>query len=105
MITNAILLSTPNYKKVAFTGEKPERKRIYNNRNATLIDLYEMEDRINARNDKLIKKQNELIGNTLKSLANLIYMAPLTDSSDLDNQYSSTVSRAECLINNGVTLI
>jgi len=39
---------------------------------ATLQDLYEMEDRIIANQSELIKNQNEMLGKTLQSIAQLI---------------------------------
>ena len=40
---------------------------------ATLQDLYDMEDRITANQEKLIKNQNEMLGKTLQSMSQLIY--------------------------------
>lgn len=41
--------------------------------NATLYDLYQMEDRIISNQERLIKNQNDMIGKTLQSISALIY--------------------------------
>jgi hypothetical protein len=48
-------------------------RRTNTDRVATLQDLYEMEDRITANQEKLIKNQNEMLGKTLQSMSQLIY--------------------------------
>lgn len=53
-----------------FTSNNSRRTNA--DRTATLQDLYEMEDRITANQEKLIKKQNEMIGKTLQSISQLI---------------------------------
>lgn len=46
--------------------QTPKRKST--DRMATVQDLYEMEERIINSNEKLIRKQNEMIGQTLQSM-------------------------------------
>ena len=48
-------------------------RRTNTDRVATLQDLYDMEDRITANQEKLIKNQNEMLGKTLQSMSQLIY--------------------------------
>ena len=65
-------------------------RRTNTDRTATLQDLYEMEDRITANQEKLIKNQNEMIGKTLQSMSQLIYH-------DYDEYFDQTMDDAAML--------
>lgn len=65
-------------------------RRTNTDRVATLQDLYDMEDRITANQEKLIKNQNEMIGKTLQSMSQLIYH-------DYDEYFDQTMDDAAML--------
>ena len=90
-------------------------------RAATVADLYEMEDRINAKNAAIIKKQNEILGNmearinnfneisivnqnriigrTLEDAIRLIYFRPVASAQDC---YKKAEKSAQILANGGM---
>ena len=99
---NILPISSNIIKITNFTG-KPKR-RGNTDRTATVQDLYELEDRINAKNKELIEKQNQIIfkmkdiinynndnlilnqnkmvGEALFNMTKLIYFRPLATSHD-----------------------
>lgn len=63
-----------------FLGNNKENTRRENvDRAATLQDLHEMEDRINAHNDKLIQTQNANFQNTMQALINILFYPDVAD--------------------------
>ncbi len=50
-----------------------KQRRDNQDRQVTVADMYEMEDRINQKNEELIRKQNKLLGEAIKALANVDY--------------------------------
>lgn len=96
-------------------------RRTNQDRMATVQDLYEMEDRIIAKNKYLIEKQikkmneinsnidcynsylikdqNKLIGKTLEDITKLIYFRPLAGSHDY---YKLAEKSSKNLTNNGL---
>jgi len=60
-----------NQNNYLFGSSNERHKNV--DRAVTVRDLYEMEDRIIANQEKLIKNQNEMIGKTLQSMVRLVY--------------------------------
>ena len=73
---NILAISPVNPQKVQFTSNNERRSNF--NSSVTVKDLYEMEDRIAEKQSELIKQQNAMIGQTLKSMIELInYLSPV----------------------------
>ena len=68
---NIHTISITNCQNIKF-GTKLVAQKKNIDRSATVQDLYEMEDRINAHNEELIKKQNEKLGQVFQAMINLI---------------------------------
>lgn len=64
-------ISIANCQNIKFSAKLVAQKKNVD-RYATVQDLYEMEDRINAHNEELIKKQNEKLGQVFQSMINHI---------------------------------
>ena len=60
--------------------------------NASLYDLYHMEDRINSK----IEKQNKMLGQTLYNISEFLYYP------GSDGEYLNAKRSAEILKNNGI---
>lgn len=110
------LLSKPN--RPCFSQQK---RRTNVDRAVTVADLYEFEDRIDAKNKAFLKlqknlledmeqrmnhfnetiviNQNKMIGHTLEDMTKLIYFRPLASSHD---HYKTAVESTKVLANNGI---
>lgn len=92
-------ISLFNYQN-NFTSVKRRRDNV--DRAATVQDLYEMEDRINAKTSALFVKQNRLIGNALDNIARVAYLTPSElEGGDVDNEFASACKNTRILTHNG----
>ena len=100
--------------KPSFT--KDDRHK-YTDRAVTVEDLYDMEDRINAKinrqnkkineigndinqsNYNLVKDQNKILGQALSDMAKLIYFRPLANSHEC---YKTAQKSSEMVKNNEI---
>ena len=105
-------ISNSNY---SFCANKRNNKSV--DRAVTVKDLYDMEDRINAKienqgkrvnnienninnfNSTLVKDQNKILGQALIDISKLIYFRPLAGSHDY---YKTAIKSTEILKNDSV---